>query len=145
MEQEEYEGALDIERAWREGLVPDPLLSVSELSTHIDSENGLVRALDRVSFDVSAGETFALLGESGCGKSVTALSLMRLLPPGGFVAAGSVVLDGQDLWYRDVLAEQASERDRAAVRADIAIVLLSVANAAGLILFVSLMVKVFLR
>jgi hypothetical protein len=74
-----------------------PLLSVSELSTHIDSENGLVRALDRVSFDVSAGETFALLGESGCGKSVTALSLMRLLPPGGFVAAGSVVLDGQDL------------------------------------------------
>ena len=74
-----------------------PLLSVTELSTHIDSENGLVRALDRVSFDVSAGETFALLGESGCGKSVTALSLMRLLPPGGFVAAGSVVLDGQDL------------------------------------------------
>jgi hypothetical protein len=54
-------------------------------------------------------------------------------------------MDGQDLWYRDVLAEQASERDRAAVRAAIAIVLLSVANAAGLILFVSLMVKVFLR
>ena len=73
------------------------LLSVSGLSTHIDSENGLVRALDCVSFDVSAGETFALLGESGCGKSVTALSLMRLLPPGGFIAAGSVVLDGQDL------------------------------------------------
>jgi peptide/nickel transport system ATP-binding protein len=73
------------------------LLSVSGLSTHIDSENGLVRALDCVSFDVSAGETFALLGESGCGKSVTALSLMRLLPPGGFIAAGSVVLDGRDL------------------------------------------------
>ncbi len=64
------------------------LLSVIGLSTHIDSENGLVRALDCVSFDVGAGETFALLGESGCGKSVTALSLMRLLPPGGFVAAG---------------------------------------------------------
>jgi peptide/nickel transport system ATP-binding protein len=73
------------------------LLSVSGLSTHIDSENGLVRALDCVSFDVSEGETFALLGESGCGKSVTALSLMRLLPPGGFVAEGSVVLDGRDL------------------------------------------------
>ena len=73
------------------------LLSVSGLSTHIDSENGLVRALDCVSFDVSAGETFALLGESGCGKSMTALSLMRLLPTGGCIAAGSVVLDGQDL------------------------------------------------
>jgi peptide/nickel transport system ATP-binding protein len=74
-----------------------PTLSVSGLSTHIDSENGLVRALDCVSFDVAAGETFALLGESGCGKSVTALSLMRLLPPGGFVAQGRVMLDGQDL------------------------------------------------
>jgi peptide/nickel transport system ATP-binding protein len=73
------------------------LLSVSGLSTHIDSENGLVRALDCVSFDVGAGETFALLGESGCGKSVTALSLMRLLPPGGFVAQGRVMLDGRDL------------------------------------------------
>jgi hypothetical protein len=64
---------------------------------------------------------------------------------GGAGPGVGLLMDGQDLWYRDVLAEQASERDRAAVRAAIAIVLLSVANAAGLILFVSLMVKVFLR
>ena len=73
------------------------LLSVQDLSTHIDSEQGLVRALDRVSFAIESGETYALLGESGCGKSMTALSLMRLLPPGGYIAAGRIHLDGTDL------------------------------------------------
>ncbi|MCX9157016.1 ABC transporter ATP-binding protein [Niveibacterium sp. 24ML] len=73
------------------------VLSLRELSMHIDSERGLVRALDRVSFDIRAGETFALLGESGCGKSMTALSLMRLLPPGGRIAGGAVQMGERDL------------------------------------------------
>ncbi|MBP8925338.1 MAG: ABC transporter ATP-binding protein [Pseudomonadales bacterium] len=74
-----------------------PLLSVEELSMQIDSESGFVRALDRVSFSVAGGETFALVGESGCGKSMTALSLMRLLPPGGAITGGNINLDGRDL------------------------------------------------
>jgi len=75
----------------------ETLLEVENLSTHIDSEQGLVRALDGVSFDIAAGETYALLGESGCGKSMTALSLMRLLPPGGYIAAGRMQMAGTDL------------------------------------------------
>ncbi|MBK8306077.1 MAG: ABC transporter ATP-binding protein [Gammaproteobacteria bacterium] len=74
-----------------------PLLAVEGLSLQIDSENGIVRALDRVSFSVAGGETFALVGESGCGKSMTALSLMRLLPPGGAITGGNINLDGRDL------------------------------------------------
>src|SRR5512143_3067220 len=74
------------------------LLEVENLSTHIDSEQGLVRALDGVSFDIAAGETFALLGESGCGKSMTALSLMRLLPDGVVHAGGDAQMDGVALF-----------------------------------------------
>ena len=74
-----------------------PLLAVEGLSLQIDSENGIVRALDQVSFSVAEGETYALVGESGCGKSMTALSLMRLLPPGGAITRGNVILDGRDL------------------------------------------------
>ncbi|MBB4011187.1 dipeptide ABC transporter ATP-binding protein [Niveibacterium umoris] len=73
------------------------VLALRELSMHIDSERGVVRALDRVSFELRAGETFALLGESGCGKSMTALSLMRLLPPAGRIAGGEVQMGGRDL------------------------------------------------
>ncbi|MEW5966029.1 MAG: ABC transporter ATP-binding protein [Pseudomonadota bacterium] len=70
-----------------------PLLQVEGLVTDI----GGARVVDGVSFEIAAGETYALLGESGCGKSMTALSLMRLLPDGGHVAAGSVILDGTDV------------------------------------------------
>jgi len=77
---------------------PDrPLLSVKGLRTCLDTEGGVVRAVDGVSFDVRRGETFALLGESGCGKSMTALSIMRLLPDAGSVVGGSVEFDGRDL------------------------------------------------
>jgi len=72
---------------------PIPLLQISELRTRI----GAVRAVDGVSFSVSANETFALLGESGCGKSMTALSIMRLLPEHGAIDAGAVLLEGRDL------------------------------------------------
>ena len=74
-----------------------PLLSVKALRTHLDSGDAVVRAVDGVSFDVHRGETFALVGESGCGKSMTALSIMRLLPDAGSVVGGAVELDGRDL------------------------------------------------
>ena len=74
-----------------------PLLSVKGLKTWLDTGDAVVRAVDGVSFDVLPGETFALVGESGCGKSMTALSIMRLLPDAGSVVAGSVEFAGQDL------------------------------------------------
>ncbi|KVW96133.1 ABC transporter ATP-binding protein [Thiobacillus denitrificans] len=70
-----------------------PLLEVRDLVTDI----GPARVVDGVSFHVAAGETYALLGESGCGKSMTALSLMRLLPDGGRVSSGAVELGGENV------------------------------------------------
>ena len=74
-----------------------PVLQVDNLRTWLTGSEGVVRAVDGVSFSVERGETFALLGESGCGKSMTALSIARLLPDAGQILAGSVRLDGQDL------------------------------------------------
>ncbi len=74
------------------------LLKVENLSTEFRTEGGVVKAVDDISFEVRTGETFALVGESGCGKSVTALSIMRLIPsPPGEITAGRVMFDGQDL------------------------------------------------
>jgi len=74
------------------------LLRVRDLRTHFKTEDGLVKAVDGVSFAIAPGETFALVGESGCGKSVTAFSIMRLVPcPPGRIAGGPVELDGQNL------------------------------------------------
>jgi len=75
----------------------DPLLSVRDLRTHFDTEEGLIRADDGVSFDIEEGEILGLVGESGCGKSVTSLSIMRLLEDPGYVAGGQVLFKGQDL------------------------------------------------
>lgn len=73
------------------------LLKVESLRTALKGAAGIAHAVDGVSFEVDAGETFALLGESGCGKSMTALSLMRLLPDAGAIAGGRVLLGGRDL------------------------------------------------
>jgi peptide/nickel transport system ATP-binding protein len=79
-----------------------PVLEVSGLSTVFHTRRGLVRAVQDVSFSVDAGETLAIVGESGCGKTITALSLMRLIPqPPGEIVSGSVKLDGTDLLKLD--------------------------------------------
>jgi oligopeptide transport system ATP-binding protein len=74
-----------------------PLLSVQQLETIFMSAEGPVQAVRGVSFDVRGGETLGLVGESGCGKSVTALSVMGLLPSNGHVVAGSISLNGKEL------------------------------------------------
>lgn len=76
----------------------DVLLSVRDLRVYFTTEQGIARAVDGVSFDVKKGETFCLVGESGCGKSVTALSIMRLIPaPPGRIVSGSVLFERRDL------------------------------------------------
>ena len=74
------------------------LLEVSDLGTWFYTRQGIVKAVDGVDFSVAAGETLAIVGESGCGKSMTALSLMRLIPdPPGRIVSGSIKLGGKDL------------------------------------------------
>jgi oligopeptide/dipeptide ABC transporter ATP-binding protein len=76
----------------------DPLLSVRDLRTYFYTEGGVAKAVDGVSFDIEAGETVGLVGESGCGKSVTALSLLRLIRPPGRLESGSAIqFDGRNL------------------------------------------------
>ena len=76
----------------------DPLLQVHDLITAFDTDKGLIRAVDRVSFEVPKGRTVGIVGESGCGKSVTAMSILRLLPqPTGKVLHGKVAFKGRDL------------------------------------------------
>ena len=74
------------------------MLAVKELSTEFYTADGLVRAVDRVSWCVQAGQTLGIVGESGCGKSVSALSVMRLIPkPPGQIVGGQVLLNDQNL------------------------------------------------
>ena len=80
----------------------EPLLVIDELRTVFDLRAGVVKAVDGVSFALKPHETLAIVGESGCGKSITALSLMRLVPdPPGRIASGRVVLEGRDLLTLD--------------------------------------------
>jgi peptide/nickel transport system ATP-binding protein len=72
------------------------MLEIHDLEVGLDSESGLVRAIDGLRLSMHRGETFALVGESGCGKSMTALALMRLLPENGRVLAGRIDLEGTD-------------------------------------------------
>src|SRR5882757_3367459 len=80
----------------------DLVLDVKNLKTVFFTNSGLFKAVDDVSFNVRRGETLAIVGESGCGKSVSALSIMRLVPdPPGRIVGGSVVLEGTDLLALD--------------------------------------------
>ena len=75
-----------------------PLLRVEGLKTHFFNRDGVVRAVDGVSFDVMPGQTLAIVGESGCGKSVTSLSMLRLVPtPPARIVEGRIEFDGEDL------------------------------------------------
>jgi oligopeptide/dipeptide ABC transporter ATP-binding protein len=74
-----------------------PLLEVKGLKTYFYTEDGIVRAVDGVNFEVYPGEVLGLVGESGCGKSVTSLSIMRLIAKPGRVDAGEILLDGENL------------------------------------------------
>src|SRR6476660_8032173 len=74
------------------------ILEVKDLRTYFQTEDGLVKAVDGISFNLKRGETLGIVGESGSGKSVTNLSIIRLVPdPPGKIVSGEVVFDGQDL------------------------------------------------
>jgi peptide/nickel transport system ATP-binding protein len=74
-----------------------PLLEINDLKTQIQLREGVVHAVDGVTLEVSPGETLGIVGESGCGKTMTALSIMKLLPTGGRIAAGSIKLNGLEI------------------------------------------------
>jgi peptide/nickel transport system ATP-binding protein len=97
--------ALPSESATHGEAAAQPVLQVDNLQTYFYTRNGLVKAVDGVSFSLRRGETLAIVGESGCGKSVTALSLMRLVAdPPGRIVGGAVRLDGIDLLGLDATA-----------------------------------------
>jgi peptide/nickel transport system ATP-binding protein/oligopeptide transport system ATP-binding protein len=76
---------------------PDVLIDIKNLKTHFFTDDGVVRAVDGVSFPIYRGKTLGVVGESGCGKSVTALSAMRLISAPGRIVEGEILLEGKDL------------------------------------------------
>ena len=79
----------------------ETILQVRDLTVSFTTDTGVVRAADGVSFDLSPGKTLGLVGESGCGKSMTALSLLRLLPPPGRIEGGEIIIDGKNTVHMD--------------------------------------------
>jgi len=76
----------------------EPLLQVENLRTYFNTPRGTVRAVDGVTFSIDPGETLAIVGESGCGKSMTALSILQLVPePAGYIESGRILFRGKDL------------------------------------------------
>ena len=90
-----------------------PVLAVTDLRTHFHTRDGVVRAVDGVSLALERGETLGVVGESGCGKSVTALSIMRLVPPAsGRIVAGSIRFDDTELLTLEPAAMRAIRGNR---------------------------------
>ena len=90
-----------------------PVLAVSDLRTHFHTRDGVVKAVDGVSLSLDRGETLGVVGESGCGKSVTALSIMRLVPAAsGRIVAGSIRFDGKELLTLEPAAMRAIRGNR---------------------------------
>ena len=90
--------------------MPDNLLEVKDLRTQFATEDGIVTAVDGVSFELPRGGTLGIVGESGCGKSVTSLSIMRLIPnPPGKIVKGRILFEGEDLLLK-------REREMRAIR-----------------------------
>jgi len=90
-----------------------PVLEVSHLSTHFYTRDGVVKAVDGLSLSLERGETLGVVGESGCGKSITALSVMRLVPkPAGRIVSGSIRFDGAELLTLDPAAMRAIRGNR---------------------------------
>lgn len=75
----------------------DPIIQIQELSTVFHTEGGLVRAVDNINFSIEKGKTLGVVGESGCGKSITSLSILRLVPPPGEIVNGKILVDGKNL------------------------------------------------
>ena len=90
-----------------EPAMPDPLLSIADLTVEFPTDHGPARAVDRVSLAVTRGEVLGVVGESGCGKSMTALSVLRLVPSPGRITSGEIRFVGQDLLSLPLRALQA--------------------------------------
>jgi oligopeptide/dipeptide ABC transporter ATP-binding protein len=95
--------------------MPDPLLDISDLTVEFPTHRGPARAVDRLSLTVAKGEVLGLVGESGCGKSVTALSVLRLVPPPGRITAGRIQFLDHDLLALPLRAVQAVRGKRIAM------------------------------
>lgn len=91
------------------------LLDIQGLSTVFDTEGGTAKAVDNLSFSLKKGSVLGIVGESGCGKSITSLSILRLVPPPGRIVSGKVLFDGQDLLSLSETKMQEIRGDRIAL------------------------------
>ena len=94
----------------------DPILSVRDLHTHFFADEGVVRAVDGTSFDLFPGQTLGIVGESGCGKSVTARSILRIVDRPGRIVSGEILLRRADGTVTDMVKLPADGREARAIR-----------------------------